>query len=129
MTPSSFHSSGINGLDEVLGGTTHLLLDEVEGVNASRVVLDSLAELCILSQDSLRCRRQILALKQFFHKHRCSALLHDDRSGTDMWQVSEDDSLRAANPAFSHRSCGTVALSPARRSPILVSRPLSKTSR
>lgn len=129
MTSSPFHSSGTNGLDDVLGGTTHLLLDEVERVKPSRVVLDSLAELRILSQNSLRYRRQVLALRQFFHKHRCTALRHDDRTATDMGQVSEDDSLRAANPAFSHRACGTVAVSPARRSPIPVSRPLSRTSR
>jgi len=119
MTPSPFHSSDTNGLHDVLGGTTHLLLDEVERVKPARVVHDSLAELRILSQNSLRYRRQVLALRQFFQ----------NRSATDMRQVSDDDSLRAANPAFSHRACGTVALSPARRSPITVCRPLSKTSR
>jgi len=121
MTPSPFHSSGTNSLDDVLGGTTQRLLDEVERVNPARVV-HPLAE-------PLRYRRQILALKQLFQKHRCTALLHDDRSATARWQVSEDDSLRAANPAFSHRSCGTFAVSPSRRSPIPVSRPLSRTSR
>jgi len=129
MTPSPFPSSGTNSHDDALGGTAQRLLDEVERVKPARVVLDSLAELRILSQHPLRYRRQILALKLFFEKHRCTALLHDDRSATDIWQVSEDDSLRAANPAFSHRSCGTVAVSPSRRLPIPVSRPLSMTSR
>ncbi len=207
--------------------TTQLLLDEVERLKSARVVPDSLAELRILSQNSLRYRRQILALEQFFQKHRSTVLLLDDRSATDMWQVkgiahgvlnlevqqmeygverrrlhvlklrvakfpsgyhdyviktgglevfprliaakhlprfaggsvatgiseldqmmgggldrgsanlflgpavrpvSEHGSLRAANPAFSHRSCGTVAVWPSPRSPIPVSRPLPRTA-
>jgi circadian clock protein KaiC len=41
-------------------------------------VLDSLSELRILSQDLLRLRRQVLALKHFFTGRGCTVLLLDD---------------------------------------------------
>jgi len=45
----------------------------------ARVVVDSLSELRLLSQDTLRYRRQILALKHFFAAQQCTVLLLDDR--------------------------------------------------
>ena len=50
---------------------------EVEPV---RVVFDSLSEMALLAQNSLRYRRQILALKHFFAGRRCTVLLLDDFS-------------------------------------------------
>lgn len=44
------------------------------------MVLDSLSELRLLAQTSLRYRRQILALKQSFIGRHCTALFLDDRS-------------------------------------------------
>jgi circadian clock protein KaiC len=58
--------------------TTKRVLDAVERINPSRVVFDSLSELRLLAQSSLRYRRQILALKQFFIGRRCTVLLLDD---------------------------------------------------
>src|SRR5690606_39179478 len=49
-----------------LGQTTRLILERVEQVNPVRVVIDSLSELRLLAQNSLRYRLQVLALKQFF---------------------------------------------------------------
>jgi circadian clock protein KaiC len=43
--------------------TTAKVLDAVEQINPTRVVFDSLSELRLLAQNSLRYRRQILALK------------------------------------------------------------------
>jgi circadian clock protein KaiC len=43
-------------------------------------VFDSLSELRLLAQNSLRYRRQILALKQFFVGRDCTVLLLDDRT-------------------------------------------------
>ena len=50
------------------------------------MVFDSLSELRLLAQSSLRYRRQILALKQFFIDRACTVLLLDDRTaeGPDM---------------------------------------------
>jgi circadian clock protein KaiC len=60
--------------------TTGKVLSAVEEVNPSRVVFDSLSELRLLAQNSLRYRRQILALKQFFVGRKCTVLLLDDRT-------------------------------------------------
>lgn len=66
--------------------TTRRVLDIVERANPDRMVFDSLSELRLLAQGSLRYRRQILALKQFFSRRRCTVLLVDDRTseGPDM---------------------------------------------
>ncbi len=61
----------------------HQLLAEIERVKAQRVVFDSLSELRLLSQHSLRYRRQILLLKQFFSHRNCTVLFLDDRTGPD----------------------------------------------
>jgi circadian clock protein KaiC len=63
-----------------LGDTTKLILEEVKRINPSRVVLDSLSELRLLAQSSLRYRRQILALKHFFAGRKCTVLVLDDLS-------------------------------------------------
>ncbi len=65
----------------VLGETTRRLLDAIERSSPSRVVIDSLSELRLLSQGSPRYRRQILALKQFFVGRQCTVILIDDRTG------------------------------------------------
>jgi circadian clock protein KaiC len=66
--------------------TTKRILDAVETIAPSRVVFDSLSELRLLAQSSLRYRRQILALKQFFIGRKCTVLLLDDRTseGSDL---------------------------------------------
>jgi circadian clock protein KaiC len=43
-------------------------------------VFDSLSEMRLLAQNSLRYRRQILALKQYFSSRACTVLMLDDRS-------------------------------------------------
>lgn len=63
-----------------LGDTTRRVLEAVERCNPRRMVLDSLSELRLLAQASLRYRRQILALKQFFVGRSCTVLFLDDRS-------------------------------------------------
>ncbi|MGH8221090.1 MAG: ATPase domain-containing protein [Steroidobacteraceae bacterium] len=60
--------------------TTRKILAAIERHCPSRMVLDSLAELRLLAQTSLRYRRQILALKQFFTGRGCTVLLLDDRT-------------------------------------------------
>ena len=60
--------------------TTRRVLEAVERINPTRMVFDSLSELRLLAQHSLRYRRQILALKQFFVSRKCTVLLLDDRT-------------------------------------------------
>jgi circadian clock protein KaiC len=64
--------------DLELGETIKLIIDKFEQVKPSRVVLDSLSEIRLLAQNSLRYRRQILALKHFFARHSATVLLLDD---------------------------------------------------
>ena len=79
LTPDSqytmFHPSEVE-----LAETTKAVLAEVERINPARVVFDSLSEMRLLAQNSLRYRRQILALKQFFIGRQCTVLLLDDRT-------------------------------------------------
>jgi circadian clock protein KaiC len=56
------------------------ILKEIEKRNPRRLVLDSLSDLRLLSRDSLRYRRQILALKRYFLNRSCTVLLLDDRT-------------------------------------------------
>ena len=63
-----------------LNETTKKVLDAVNQINPRRLVFDSLSELRLLAHSSLRYRRQILALKQFFVGRQCTVLLLDDRT-------------------------------------------------
>jgi circadian clock protein KaiC len=66
--------------DLELGEAITSLFQAFERVNPSRVVLDSLSEIRLLAQSSLRYRRQILALKHYFARHGATVLLLDDRT-------------------------------------------------
>ncbi len=64
--------------DLELGETVRLIFQAVERSKAQRVVLDSLSEIRLLAQSSLRYRRQILALKHYFARHGATVLMLDD---------------------------------------------------
>lgn len=73
-----FHPSELE-----LGKTTLRILADVERLQPTRVVFDSLSELRLLAGNSLRYRRQILALKQFFAGRQCTVLLLDDLTAAE----------------------------------------------
>ena len=60
--------------------TISAVLSEVERLQPARAVFDSLSELRLLARESLRYRRQILGLKQFFSGRKCTVLFLDDRT-------------------------------------------------
>ncbi|ODP36328.1 ATPase domain-containing protein [Sphingomonas turrisvirgatae] len=64
--------------DLELGETTRRIFEAFERVKPDRVVLDSLSEIRLLAQNSLRYRRQILALKHFFATSGATVLMLDD---------------------------------------------------
>jgi circadian clock protein KaiC len=66
-----------------LGETIGLIQKRVEALKPSRVVFDSLSEMRLLAQDSLRYRRQVLALKQYFAGRNITVLLVDDMTTAD----------------------------------------------
>ena len=76
-----FHPSEVE-----LASTVQKLTQLVEQRKPSRLVIDSLSELRLLASDTMRYRRQLLALKQFFAGRDTTVLLLDDRSaeGSDM---------------------------------------------
>lgn len=63
-----------------LGETLKGVRECVDRLKPTRVVFDSLSEMRLLAQSSLRYRRQILALKQYFSTRNCTVLMLDDRS-------------------------------------------------
>jgi circadian clock protein KaiC len=70
-----FHPSEID-----LTETTRKVLEAIDRMNPRRLVFDSLSELRLLAQNSLRYRRQILAFKQFLVGRDCTVLMLDDRT-------------------------------------------------
>jgi len=64
--------------DLELGEATTSIFEVFERVKPARVVLDSLSEIRLLSQSSLRYRRQILSLKHYFARQGATVLLLDD---------------------------------------------------
>lgn len=73
-----FHPSEVE-----LSETTLKILADVDVIKPTRVVFDSLSELRLLAGGSLRYRRQILALKQFFSGRQCTVLLLDDMTAME----------------------------------------------
>ena len=76
------HSTMFHPSEIELSETTKAILAEVERIVPTRVVFDSLSEMRLLAQDSLRYRRQILALKQYFVGRNATVLLLDDRTSS-----------------------------------------------
>jgi circadian clock protein KaiC len=64
--------------DLELGETTRRIFEAVERVQPQRVVLDSLSEIRLLAQSSLRYRRQILSLKHYFAHRDATVVMLDD---------------------------------------------------
>ena len=73
-----FHPSEVE-----LSETTLRILKDVEQLAPKRIVFDSLSEIRLLAGTSLRYRRQILALKQFFAGRGCTVLLLDDMTAVE----------------------------------------------
>ncbi len=63
-----------------LAKTVQAILDTIGERRPDRVVIDSLAEIRLLSDSPLRYRKQLLTLKEFFRDREITALVLDDRS-------------------------------------------------
>jgi circadian clock protein KaiC len=72
------HQTLLYASDLELGETTQELFEVVQRVNPRRLVIDSLSEIRLLAQSSLRYRRQILSIKHFFARLNITVLLLDD---------------------------------------------------
>src|SRR6476646_8454301 len=72
------HQSLLYSSDLELGETVQRIFDAIERLKPQRVVIDSLSEIRLLAQSSLRYRRQILALKHYFARHNSTVIMLDD---------------------------------------------------
>jgi circadian clock protein KaiC len=72
---SFFHPEEIE-----LSETVQTILKKVEEVKPRRLVLDSMAELRLLTREPQRYRKQALALKRYFQDKQCTVLMLDDRT-------------------------------------------------
>ena len=70
--------------DLELGETTRRIFEIFQRVQPARIVLDSLSEIRLLAQSSLRYRRQILALKHYFAKRDATVLMLDDLTSSEL---------------------------------------------
>jgi circadian clock protein KaiC len=64
--------------DLELGEAIQRVFDVIGRLKPKRVVIDSLSEIRLLAQSSLRYRRQILALKHYFAQNESTVILLDD---------------------------------------------------
>jgi circadian clock protein KaiC len=64
--------------DLELGETTKAVFGAIDRTKPVRVVLDSLSEIRLLAQSSLRYRRQILAMKHYLARQGATVLMLDD---------------------------------------------------
>lgn len=64
--------------DLELGETIERIFDAIARLKPQRVVIDSLSEIRLLAQSSLRYRRQVLALKHYFSQSRSTVIMLDD---------------------------------------------------
>jgi circadian clock protein KaiC len=64
--------------DLELGETTKAVFEAIDRTKPVRIVIDSLSEIRLLAQSSLRYRRQILAMKHYFARQGATVLLLDD---------------------------------------------------
>jgi circadian clock protein KaiC len=72
------HQSLLYSSDLELGETVQRIFDAIERLKPKRVVIDSLSEIRLLAQSSLRYRRQILALKHYFAQNNSTVIMLDD---------------------------------------------------
>ena len=64
--------------DLELGESTKRIFEAIEDHDPHRIVVDSLSEIRLLAQSSLRYRRQVLALKHYFARRGGTVVMLDD---------------------------------------------------
>jgi len=69
-----FHPSEIE-----LTRVSELLIEEIQRIQPTRIVFDSLSEFRLMAETALRYRRQLMNLKQELTRYNITALLLDDR--------------------------------------------------
>ena len=81
------HQSLLYSSDLELGEAIQRIFAAIGRVRPQRVVIDSLSEIRLLAQSSLRYRRQILALKHYFARNSSTVILLDDLTADSVDQA------------------------------------------
>ena len=74
----AYEQSILHPWEAELGDTIKLIQQRVDELKPTRLVFDSLSEMRLLAQDSVRYRRQVLALKQYFAGREITVMMVDD---------------------------------------------------
>ena len=77
------YQSVMHAADIELGETVRAIIAAVRASRPTLLVIDSLSELRLLAEGTVRFRRQVLALKQFFFEQGCTVLLLDDLTNVE----------------------------------------------
>jgi circadian clock protein KaiC len=72
------HQTLLYSSDLELGETVKNIFAAAERLKPTRIVIDSLSEIRLLAQNSLRYRRQLLAMKHYFARSAATVLALDD---------------------------------------------------
>jgi circadian clock protein KaiC len=64
-----------------LSETSRSLLGRLDAIQPARLVIDSLSEVRLIANDPLRYRRQLIALRRYFHARDLTVLLLDFQAG------------------------------------------------
>lgn len=78
LLDESHQQSLLYSSDLELGETTRAVFEAIDRSRPVRIVIDSLSEIRLLAQSSLRYRRQILAMKHYFAQQGATVLMLDD---------------------------------------------------
>lgn len=78
LLDESHQQSLLYSSDLELGETTKAVFEAIDRSRPVRIVIDSLSEIRLLAQSSLRYRRQILAMKHYFAQQGATVLMLDD---------------------------------------------------
>jgi circadian clock protein KaiC len=85
---TSSHYTFFHPAEIELSEAIQRFLGVAERLQPRRVVLDSLSELRLLARDSLRYRRQVLALKHHFDRMGCTVLLINRETQDEDFQIA-----------------------------------------
>ena len=77
-----FHPSEVE-----LGELTRIVLERIDSLQPARVCFDSLSEVRLLARDSLRLRREVLAMKRALAGRECTSLFIDYRAASGEFEL------------------------------------------
>ncbi|QEL17737.1 ATPase domain-containing protein [Limnoglobus roseus] len=72
--------------DIELNDVTKAVMEVAEAVRPDRIVFDPFSDIKLLARDPLRYRRQVLELREYFVRRKCTVLLIQERTSEDSYR-------------------------------------------